>query len=151
MSSINEKKILETAIDTLRKQTGLFTESLSPIAKQSQWADYKLALRPEKEIQPKNYLAVVKKDINSAKIGEIAVETLKTTDKIVLITEYVSKPQAMKLRELDIPFFDTAGNAYFNEPGFYVFVTGQKAKTNRERVPASFSSARHEAAVCFFD
>ncbi len=55
MSSINEKKILESAFDTLQKQTGLFKESSSRVEKQNQWADYKLTLRPEKENQSINY------------------------------------------------------------------------------------------------
>ena len=55
-----------------------------------------------------------------------------------LITEYVSKPQAEKLRSLDVPFFDTAGNAYFKESDLYIFVSGQKKTITREKIPSLF-------------
>lgn len=137
MESTVEKEILERAFDALQ-QTGVISEDYRRINKQNQQFDYEFSLRAGKETRPKSYLAVIRKNINPATIGEVAVLSKQTQDKLVLITEYVSQPQAMKLRELGISFFDTAGNAYFNEPGLYVFAMGQKAEQTKERVPRLF-------------
>ncbi len=138
MKSTIEKEILEKAFDALQQQTDLIKENYRRIDKRNQRVEYSLALRPEKENRPRNYLAVIRKNINPATIGEVTVQSKQTPDKLVLITEYVSQPQAMKLRELGISFFDTAGNAYFNEPGLYIFIVGQKAEQKKERVPRLF-------------
>jgi hypothetical protein len=47
-------------------------------------------------------------------------------EKTLLITEYVTPPIADQLKELNIFFIDTAGNAYINEPPLYVFIKGNK-------------------------
>ena len=139
MRAIVEKEILERALGALQRQTGLIKEDCRLIDRRDGRAEYMLAFRPEKEILPRNYLAVVKKNINLTTIGEIAVLSQQTPDKLVLIAEYVSQPQAIKLKALGISFFDAAGNAYFNEPGLYIFITGQKAAVqNKERVPRLF-------------
>lgn len=138
MGAIGEKEILERAFDALQQQTGVISEDYRRIDKQNQQFEYGFSLRAEKETRPRSYLAVVKKNINPATIGEVTVLSKKTQDKLVLIAEYISQPQAMKLRELGISFFDTAGNAYFNDLGLYVFVMGQKAEQTKERVPRLF-------------
>lgn len=139
MSAIVEKEILERALGALQRQTGLIKEDCRLTDRRDGRAEYMLAFRPEKEMLPRNYLAVVKKNINLTAIGEIAHLSQQTPDKLVLIAEYVSQPQAIKLKELGISFFDAAGNAYFNEPGLYIFITGQKAaEQNKERVPRLF-------------
>ena len=56
----------------------------------------------------------------------------------MLVVEYVSQPKAEKLRSLGIQFFDTAGNAYFNAPGIYIFVNGRKAKIKKQITPCLF-------------
>lgn len=138
MKSTVEKEILERSFDALQQQTGLIKENNNIIDTQNQRVEYSLALRLEKDNQPRKYLAVVRNNINSATIGEIAAKAQHTADKLVLIAEYVSQPQAIKLRELGISFFDTAGNAYFKEPGLYIFITGQKIESTKERVPRLF-------------
>lgn len=138
MSSAVEKEILDKALAALQKQTGLQKETYSRFDKRGQWVDYKLFLRAPQENQARAFWAEVKKNIGSATIGEAAFQAAQTPERFVLIAEYVSQPQAMKLRELNISFFDTAGNAYFNEPGLYIYVCGQKAEISREKIPRLF-------------
>lgn len=135
---MNKIEILDRAINALQNQTGLQKEKYSHFDKENQWIDYKISLRTPQENQLKHHLAIVRKNINLATIGEIAVQSQQTPNKLVLIAEYVSQPQAMKLKELGISFFDTAGNTYFNEPGLYIFITGQKIESTKERVPRLF-------------
>jgi len=133
-----EKEILEKAVAALHKQTRLQKESYSRFDGRDNSVDYKLFLRAPQEIEPRQFWAEVKRNINSATISEAAFQSAQAAKKFVLVTEYVSKPQAEKLRELGVSFFDTAGNAYFNEPGLYIFVTGQKAEIKREKIPRLF-------------
>jgi hypothetical protein len=42
------------------------------------------------------------------------------------VSTYVNPSQADKLRQLGIEFFDTAGNASFQQKGLHVFITGRK-------------------------
>lgn len=138
MSSAVEKEILDKALAALQKQTGLQKETYSRFDKRGQWVDYKLALRAPQENKARNYWVEVKKNIGSATISEASFQAAQTPENFALVAEYVSQPQAMKLRELNISFFDTAGNAYFNEPGLYIFVCGQKAEISREKIPRLF-------------
>lgn len=138
MSSAVEKEILDKALTALQRQTGLQKETYSRFDKRGQWVDYKLALRAPQENQTRNYWVEVKKNIGSATISEASFQAAQTSENFALVAEYVSQPQAMKLRELNVSFFDTAGNAYFNEPGLYIFVCGQKAEISREKIPRLF-------------
>jgi hypothetical protein len=54
------------------------------------------------------------------------LDPLNREEKALMITEYVTPPIADLLKELNIFFIDTAGNAYINEPGLYVFIKGNK-------------------------
>jgi hypothetical protein len=77
-----------------------------------------------KEIK-KNYDVEVSRRLNSSMIGQIALKQRQSQSKVVLITEYVPPTIAEKLRALNVPFIDANGNAYFNEPEFYIFVNSR--------------------------
>lgn len=133
-----EKEILDKAIAALQKQTGLQKESYSRFNGRDQSVDYELLLCAPQETEPRKFWAKVKKNISGATISEAVFQSAQAAEKFVLVAEYVSQPQAEKLRELGVSFCDTAGNAYFNEPGLYIFVTGQKAQISREKIPRLF-------------
>ncbi len=44
----------------------------------------------------------------------------------LLVTRYVTPPMAERLKQLDVPFLDTAGNAYLKTPKTLIYVTGRK-------------------------
>ncbi len=140
MNSKDEKKIIEKTVAALERQTGLRVEDCRPTDKGGIRADYKFALIAPRENKTHLFLAEVKKRLNNAIIGEAAFRFRSAEEKLVLVTEYVSQPQAEKLRSLDISFFDAAGNAYFNEAGLYVFVSGQRKRRedDREKLPRLF-------------
>jgi len=54
------------------------------------------------------------------------LEPLNREEKMLMITEYATPPITDLLKELNIFFIDTTGNAYINEPGLYVFIKGNK-------------------------
>jgi hypothetical protein len=63
----------------------------------------------------------------------------------VLIADYVNPNMAKKLKELEVQFFDAAGNAYINQPPLYVHVVGKKLrdykKTTNEVTNRAFDGA----------
>lgn len=54
----------------------------------------------------------------------------------ILVTDYVTPAVAEKLRELDIPFVDVAGNAYLRRPPVMIWVVGRKPVAARPRFRA---------------
>ncbi len=85
--------------------------------------------------------AEVKENLTPAAINNLFQKSKESLGKIILITRQVTPQQADRLRELNIPFGDTAGNAFFNEPGLYVFVAGKKTQMVREKPSRAFDKA----------
>jgi hypothetical protein len=49
--------------------------------------------------------------------------------RLLFIAPYITDHLAEKCREIELPFLDTAGNAYLQDDDLFVFVTGQKRTT----------------------
>ncbi len=77
----------------------------------------------------------VKLQVNRANIGQIILETKKTTLPTVVATRYVNPKVAETLVQRNIPFLDTAGNAFLNMDDVFVLVTGRKAPRGRTAKP----------------
>jgi hypothetical protein len=46
-------------------------------------------------------------------------------DATLLVAPYITRALAERCCELQLPFIDTAGNAYLNVPGLIIYVTGE--------------------------
>ena len=119
-----ERDILHRAIDMFRKNTGLTIE----IEPHPLNANY----RPDAVIkiiwQDLEFFfeAEIKNIITHATLGG-AVEKLNLfKEKGILIARYITPQIADELRKMNIPFIDTAGNAYINEPPLFIFLKGNK-------------------------
>lgn len=77
----------------------------------------------------KNYHLEIDKP-HSTIIGQLALKQKQLSNKIILVTDFVPPTIADKLRELDISFFDASGNAFFNEPEFYIFISSRGRTLN---------------------
>lgn len=135
MEPTTEQRILENAAAALEHNTGLKVDRYD---NKKHKGDFQLALRTPTGKKLRSYWAEVKQTINNAVIAATSLEAKRSKEKLVLITEYISQPQAERLRELDVPYFDTAGNAYFSGSDLYILVTGQKKKVVREKIPSLF-------------
>jgi len=71
-------------------------------------------------------LAECKRNVTPANAGAVAESLRRFGRPVVLVTRYVNPVLAERLRELDVPFLDAAGNAYLRTPELLVFVTGRK-------------------------
>ena len=125
-------ELLETATLALGKSTGLRAH-FEHIDRDGM--DAKLTITAPGGKQTKTFYTEIKKTLNNLTIAQMGRLAGQSPGKIALVAEYVSAPQGEKLRELNIPYLDTAGNAFLNEHGFYVFVQGKKQSVKRERTP----------------
>jgi len=76
--------------------------------------------------QARTYAAEIKKGLRPATLGA-ALHQLKGTGKPpLLIADYVTPPMAETLKEYDVAFLDAAGNAFVNQPPWYVWIKGEK-------------------------
>lgn len=83
----------------------------------------------------KTLIVEVKRTLTPATLGQAAAQLARFKKPGVLVTPYVTPPMAERLKALDVPFMDTAGNAYIRLPNLLIFVTGRKpqAPTPREK------------------
>ena len=117
-------KILEKALGAFQKTTGFNVDFHDYDYDEVRYPDalIKIAYK-DMEL----YFAVeVKLGITRATIGLVAQKFLKFQERGLLVTRYVNPRIAELLREMDIPFVDTAGNAFINQPPLYIFVKGNK-------------------------
>lgn len=128
-------ELLETAIVALGKSTGLRAH-FEHIDRDRIGA--KLTITAPGGKRTKTFNAEIKNTLSSSAIAQIATLAGKGPGGVVLVAEYVSALQGEKLRALNIPYFDTAGNAFFNERGFYVLSQGRKQIGKREKTPGIY-------------
>ncbi len=72
------------------------------------------------------FAAEVKTTLTPGTLGAVAHQLQELPERPILVTQYVTPQVAERLREMDIPFIDTAGNAYVNEPPLFIFIKGNK-------------------------
>lgn len=68
----------------------------------------------------------IKKWAQHVNIGALANQIKNLPVAGILVADYVNPNMAEKLRELDIEFIDTAGNAFINKPTLHIWVTANK-------------------------
>jgi len=123
-------EMIRTALHKFGKQTG-FIGYLSG-------RDPMLALGPEGtrpetwiEIQggttPRTFSVQARKTINRTwALEDVKLQLEATKAPGLLVTRYLTPELARHCRNLGLPFIDTAGNAYLNEPGLYIQITGER-------------------------
>ncbi len=122
--NFREENILQKALDKFQKTTAIEIEFHTDV--------YDKPFRPDVLIRINHqglewyFAGIVKLGVTRANIGILAQELMKFRDKGLLVTRYVPPPVTDLLKELDVPFIDTAGNVYINDPPLYIFIKGNK-------------------------
>jgi hypothetical protein len=75
------------------------------------------------------YTAEVVRTLWPATLGAVLVKLERLGPQALLVTDQVTPALADELKARRIPFLDTAGNAYLDQPNLYIWVKGQKAPT----------------------
>jgi len=120
----NEKEILHEALYKFRKNTGLTAEVEPRTMHKGDYYDalIRIAWKDLEYIFPVG----IKNFITRATLGGAIQQLYLFQQKGMLITRYINPQVAEELKKMDIPFIDTAGNAYINEPPLFVFIKGNK-------------------------
>lgn len=122
-----EQEVLPLALRALEGATGLAAriETTEPARPKGADAVVRIVHNAEEWAWP----VAIKTAVTNAALGAVAEQIRRLGPRGLLVARYITPPQAERLRELDIPFIDTAGNAYLNHPPLYVLVTGRRAVT----------------------
>lgn len=75
------------------------------------------------------YAVEIKRWLTPANLGPVVTKLRALGPAALLITDYATPQVADKLKELDVPFADAAGNAYLRGPNFLVWLTGRRPLT----------------------
>lgn len=127
-----EVELLSRAIEALRNTTGLsvITRSLPDAGPD---LGYDALLRITRGDAWTEYAATIKKHLTSAMLGAVASQIRRTRPRGILVTHHVTPPQADKLKRLNVPFFDSAGNALLDNASFFIFVSGRRAESEKPK------------------
>lgn len=136
-----EDTLIRTALRKFEEQTGF----IGKLVDRTGQANENETCRPDAwvEIQgdamPRTFVAKTKKNIGRVWAIEDVKLQLKTYDApSLLVTRYLTPKLAMQCKKLDLQFLDTAGNAYINEPGMFVQITGQRPEVDPWEEAATF-------------
>ncbi len=72
------------------------------------------------------YAVEIKRGLRPATLGAGLHQLERLGQQALLVTDYVTPPMADTLKARRVPFLDTAGNAYLEQPGVLIWVKGGK-------------------------
>jgi len=128
-TTYKEIELIEKAIDAFYKATGIHFTIEGRKIKYANNGVADAVVRIVKNGINRQFVVEVKRWLTPSILG-MAINQLKLfQQKGLVVTEYVNPNMADRLKEADVPFIDTVGNAYLNEPPIYVFVKGNKPPT----------------------
>lgn len=137
-----EREILKRALNRFEELTGLAAGvKLEVKLPGGRRADVRVRIPKLKT----NLYAEIKLNVTNQALGGIVhqIKNVTTGGQGLLITRYITPQMADRLRELDTQFLDTAGNAYINLPGLFLFIKGNKAHADfaKEKTIRAFQPA----------
>jgi hypothetical protein len=125
-----ENIILKSAIKAFKKSGGL---RMDIEKNQSPARDLRIDAVIKMKTQQKEFkfLAEIKPVINASIIGFLLHHKNDFPQNQLLVSNYVNPIMAEKLKDNEINFIDTVGNAYINTPPVFIFVKGNKQPLSR--------------------
>jgi len=124
-----EQTVLEAAIAAVFRTAGIKLKAKARVKRGNQVIDAEITVGGHKKTV---YAAEVKKWAQQVNFGALVNQIQQLPGKGMLVADYVDPKMADRLRELEIPYIDTAGNVYINEKPLYVLVKTTRAQANRE-------------------
>jgi hypothetical protein len=124
MKTITEKEVLQRALEGLQKTAKLNVKIQHKVLYDPYGPD--ATIRITWQDMEWHFVAEVKKTLTRAMLGGAIQQLRRYPKKAILITTYVTPQMADLLKEMEIPFVDTVGNAYINEPPLLIFLKGNK-------------------------
>jgi len=130
-----EAELLQKVLEVFYNTTGLriAVETIEPANNATYQADALVHL-----VVPganRQFTVEIKTRLTQAVLGMIVHRLEQLPQKGLIVTDYVNPKMAERLKAMDMPFLDAAGNAYLNEPPVYVYIKGNKPLEKPHRKP----------------
>ena len=127
----NKNRVLESAIAALARTTGLKAHILPGGRVTPEAPD--AMLRIETPQGAHTFLADIRAVDRFATPGLIKERRKTGRRATILVAPYITAEIAAHCKQLDLPFIDTAGNAYMQANGLFVYVVGQPRPADSQR------------------
>jgi hypothetical protein len=126
-----QREVLQQALEAFQKSTGL-SAVISPDFETGNIIN----------IHHKNvkyvFRANVKLNLTKAALTMTALDAANAqsaVSKQILVARYITPQMSAHIKSLNMPFLDTAGNAYLNEGDLFVYIKGGKLKQHSAQPP----------------
>ena len=129
MNTNTERDILREALEALQQATQIM--AIEEPERDDPRADARIMLRRGQEEW--HFRVEAKPWLTRENVGTIVRRIGDDRKGLLLVTRYVTPTLATQLRELGLAFMDTAGNAFIDEPGLLIFVTGNRPREKHPR------------------
>ena len=133
---LQEAKLLERAMDAFRAATGLQIEvepQNEELYDHGREIDALVRLRtPDID---EVFAVDLKIRVTNATLGAMTQRLTGLPQQQMLVTHFVNPRIAERLKQMDIPFIDTAGNAYLNVPPVFIFIKGNRPPEELAKQP----------------
>ncbi len=138
-----EHQLLEQGLNALRKETGVTGYiAAAEVGTHKKIYNAEIIITPPGKEQQVRLTVEIKRHITRTVIGAFAYQFRQMQKHPILITRYVNPNLAAKLKDLNVQFIDTCGNAYINAAPFYIFVKGNKPGTSKQTPPQTARAFR---------
>ncbi len=128
-----DRHLLSKAIEQVNSQTGLRMHALDD---EIDMGDQAVDAIIEVEGYPDLRFTVwLKKWAQQANFGALVEQVRQLPGKGMLVADFVNPSIADRLRQLNVPFIDTAGNACISEQSLHVFIKGNRPALLPAREP----------------
>ena len=124
-----EYNILNQAIDAIHRDVGLRMDIIErDIKKDGKYIDAIIQM-PENGVR---FVVEIKKWANQANLGAVInqINTIAELGNGLFVADYINPNMGERLKQANIQFIDTAGNAYINQKPFYIYIKGNKPEEN---------------------
>ena len=149
-----EYDILDAAIGAIHREAGLHLDVVGRIVKKDDKHIDAIIQMPDNGVR---LAAEIKKWATQANLGAVInqIKNLAELGQGLLIADYINPDMGERLKEADVQFLDTAGNAYINQRPVFIYIKGnkpQQAVAAKERVKTgkAFQPTGMKVVFAFF-
>lgn len=125
----DKKLLIEQALKELEGIAGVVVELADYPFEDERGYDALVRLR--RGSMHRDYMIEARPNLTNNTLLKARERQHKAPGTPLLVTKYVNPKMAERMREADMPFIDTAGNAYINEPELFLYIKGNKPDTGR--------------------
>jgi hypothetical protein len=117
------KEILDSALLALDRTAGLNAVATHKPHSEDRRVDAVVKIRTDQG--DRTFVAEVKAVDRFQTPAQVKAQLARYAELPLLVAPFISRETAERCRDLHLSFMDTAGNAYLEAPGLYVYITGQ--------------------------